>query len=1135
MRATKASPKPLRNVKTAGPSEKKTCLLILGMHRSGTSALTRVLNLLGYGLPDRLIGAQEGNEAGHWESENIVLFNDRLLGDMKSSWHDFMSLPSTRLSPAEIIKARQQVVELLGQEYGEQTQIVLKDPRICRFAPVYISALENLGYRVVPIIAFRNPAEVMRSLQKRRSNWPEGLGASQAALLWLRHMVEAEYVTRGMERSFCDYDALMKDWQSELPRLAKQGGFEFPESIKETAPIIEEFLSPHLRHEDERGSEISGQPALRGWVHKAYDALHRLEVMSDSTTAQAALDQIGAAFNAAELPLSDLSEGSAKEIRAKSVELRAQSEENHKQLQMLEAGDQRIVALEQRREAQDQQIAELNDLNAARQTELDAALQRIEIQDRQIAELNDLNAARQAELDTALQRIEIQDQQIRDIDQKHHETAARREECARAEQKRLKWQGDKIDELNALFHDRNLQLDQLRLTLEKQRAEFLTSRSWRVTTPLRGVGNVIRGVRRNALGLKSTVAMLGGVRPTLSIATRVFRNQGVGGFMSRLRQLRAQDYQLTASTPTSSGNYVNLMAAERSHVLFSDWHIALTQAIWDDRPAEQDGATLGLSIVTHNSARWLPGFLTSLLEQGFPLSRLNVAVVDHQSQDNSVDLVQAHVAEFGNLYASFTLHLRPNLGFGAGHDYAIRQLSDDFVLITNVDLHLHHDSLIRTQRAAMADRKDVAAWELRQCPYEHPKYYDPVTLEAVWNSHTCVLFRRHAYLEVGGYDDRIFMYGEDVELSYRFRGFGWRLRYLPQISVTHFVDLDDTTLRPTQLSGSLAANVLLRYRYGGDAAGAEGEALLAGILATERQPARRAGMIEAQTRIHEHREHFQQAFKPTHAADFPFADFDYVSARDGARVAIESAKVTDNAPKVSIITRTHGPKTTILREALAAVINQSYGNIEHLVVEDRTDFARDLVEHVAEAYGREVRYMKSEGAGRSAAGNYGLSQATGELLMFLDNDDLLFCDHVEVLQRKLMSKPDLIAAYALGWEVQTRFDEAGSYREVMHILPPSHRLDFDRERLKSTNFIPIQCILFRRSVYEAEGGFDEEIDCLEDWNLWARYALHGDFSFVPKLTSLYRVPADDHIRHSRQKELDSAYQEVRAKILARYA
>lgn len=162
--------RPLKNVDTqrAPTSQKtsiatRTCLLILGMHRSGTSALTRTLNLLGYSLPEKLIGALEGNEVGHWEPENIVLFNDRLLSDMGSAWHDFRSLPPSRLGPEALHKAELQLRDLLQREFGDASHIILKDPRICRLTPLYIQALEHLQCRTVPHSAADRVSQPSRS------------------------------------------------------------------------------------------------------------------------------------------------------------------------------------------------------------------------------------------------------------------------------------------------------------------------------------------------------------------------------------------------------------------------------------------------------------------------------------------------------------------------------------------------------------------------------------------------------------------------------------------------------------------------------------------------------------------------------------------------------------------------------------------------------------------------------------------------------------------------------------------------------------------------------------------------------------------------------------------------------------
>ncbi len=180
-------------------------------------------------------------------------------------------------------------------------------------------------------------------------------------------------------------------------------------------------------------------------------------------------------------------------------------------------------------------------------------------------------------------------------------------------------------------------------------------------------------------------------------------------------------------------------------------------------------------------------------------------------------------------------------------------------------------------------------------------------------------------------------------------------------------------------------------------------------------------------------------------------------------------------------------------------------------------------------YGANIVHVKSTGGGRSVAGNVGLAKATGKYLMFLDHDDLLFSDHVELLMERLFKKRNCAAAYALGWEIITDQEEpGGSYIELFHQMPKCHRLGYSIERLHEQNFIPIQCILFKRELYEKFGGFNEDLDYLEDWNLWVRYSKGGPFEFIPKLTSMYRTPANEKDRQARQEKLDAAYANVRA-------
>ena len=88
---------------------------------------------------------------------------------------------------------------------------------------------------------------------------------------------------------------------------------------------------------------------------------------------------------------------------------------------------------------------------------------------------------------------------------------------------------------------------------------------------------------------------------------------------------------------------------------------------------------------------------------------------------------------------------------------------------------------------------------------------------------------------------------------------------------------------------------------------------------------------------------------------------------------------------------------------------------------------------------------------------------------------------------------------------------------------------YDRIELCYHNFIPIQCIMFEKELFEEYGGLDETLDALEDWDLWVRYSLHTDFDCVEKTTSIYRVPYNREINEKRQKDLDEALTVVREK------
>jgi GT2 family glycosyltransferase len=572
------------------------------------------------------------------------------------------------------------------------------------------------------------------------------------------------------------------------------------------------------------------------------------------------------------------------------------------------------------------------------------------------------------------------------------------------------------------------------------------------------------------------------------------------------------------------------LAKDRNGALFSDWHVGLVRAA-RGMIADDQLVPITVAVVLHNSSRWLPGFTSALLRSNYPLNKVDVIFVDNESTDGTPDRVDDWIADQGRHLRKATLLRRKNDGYGAGNDAALTLSETEFVLVTNVDVEFDSNMLRRMVGTAVSDSPQIGCWEAMQIPFEHPKYYDPVTLLTNWSSHACVLLRRAAYYACGGYEKRLFMYGEDVELSYRLRASGWGLRYVPSARIVHHTEIDNQKFRPLQLSGSVAANVLLRHRYGRSVDSFVGEALLRWLRVTTHDEPRRNAINSAIQTVRRNRRAFWRT-KRTGKAWFPFNGLDYDIVRDGAMFRRTIDLDVASLPSVSIVTRTMPGRYWRLIEAIASVLTQTYPNIQHVVIEDQGDGAQEIVDRVRELYGANICFGRSSTGGRTAVGNAGLKMATGDFILFLDDDDLLFPDHVETLVQTLINNPTSIGSYSLAWLVRTQVDdEAKTYHEHSHEVVPSHRLPYERRRLLIENIASIQSFLFRRIAYEKCGGFHEDLDLLEDWNLWCRYSSLGDFAFCEKLTSLYRVPTDVHSNAARQQSFDQSYEVVRARNL----
>jgi GT2 family glycosyltransferase len=473
-------------------------------------------------------------------------------------------------------------------------------------------------------------------------------------------------------------------------------------------------------------------------------------------------------------------------------------------------------------------------------------------------------------------------------------------------------------------------------------------------------------------------------------------------------------------------------------------------------------------------------------------------------------------------------HSDENLGFGRAHNANIALGDAPFVLVLNPDLELFPDAL-EELLAEIDPNTNVAAWEMRQTPFEHPKDYDPSLLTTSWVSGAAVLFRRDAFDAVGGFDERIFLYGEDVDLSWRLRASGYALKYVPRAAVVHWTYATGGEVKPAQIFNGIYASLCLRARFGTwrDIASGLGLSLveLSGI---RKLPHGRRATLDSLQRFARSLNYFRSSGAIWRERGFrgEFQLWNYGRRRLGAFHRFATAPLAKDAwPLVSVIVRTHA-RADLLRYALLSIAHQTYPNVEAVVVEDGAPTAQAMIE--AEFTSRlAIRYEATgEPVGRSAAGNRALAMARGAWFCFLDDDDQLYADHVEVLMTAAADHGVNAAYGAADFVPSTVRHDAQGHLVIEEGEPYTHFRPFSQIAMWQENLVTIQSVVFKRELYERHGGFDESMDQLEDWLLWMRYALDGDFHAVRKTTSRARVPQSHRLAATRQQKLHQSYERV---------
>ncbi|WP_158264961.1 glycosyltransferase [Blastopirellula marina] len=237
---------------------------------------------------------------------------------------------------------------------------------------------------------------------------------------------------------------------------------------------------------------------------------------------------------------------------------------------------------------------------------------------------------------------------------------------------------------------------------------------------------------------------------------------------------------------------------------------------------------------------------------------------------------------------------------------------------------------------------------------------------------------------------------------------------------------------------------------------------------------------------------------------------------------MERSGRADDFPLVSVIVRTYQGREQLLAECLESIADQSYRPLEVVVVQDGGDSAKETAERF-QRVDLTVRFVALPKGNRCIAGNAGLAAAQGEWLNFLDDDDLFLPQHVAVLVAAVKGTGET-AAIAESLQAATKFASLVPLQyEESSRDPFPLPAKLVRGQIWFNNLFPIQACLFHRSLYERFGGFEEELDALEDWDLWQRYFSDRRIERVKETTSLFRVPASGGERSTRERRMATFY------------
>lgn len=448
----------------SGRRSARKVVLVVGMHRSGTSALSGLLGNLGCDVPATLMEKTERNPKGYFESKKICDFHEEIFSHAGTRWDDFRPFPQAWLESSKSAEYVARAQELIQSEFGSSSLFVLKDPRICRLMPFWLEVLENLYITPLAVHIHRNPLEVAQSLKDR-----DQIDTSYGALLWLNHILEAERGSRTLTRSFTSFEKLLSNWGGETKRLEQELGLSLPRFSTDNVQELESFLDPKLKHYSTNSAVAIDNDLTPSPVWETYAIMQRWVENGPHMNDMEKLDSIRQNLLEATAILGPVVQSRSLAIQAHRESLRKKLMDATAELTEKSSDFERVV--QERDAALSHAGALITELEQTRQTAESTACSHSEAV-RKLVEITARLTEQDASMDAFKQEPKASEARIYELNsalvQRNAEIADLRAECEVAIQKKTQ----AISEMEGRLLEVTLEITQSRAETERRDQEL---------------------------------------------------------------------------------------------------------------------------------------------------------------------------------------------------------------------------------------------------------------------------------------------------------------------------------------------------------------------------------------------------------------------------------------------------------------------------------------------------------------------------------------------------------------------------------------------------------------------------------------------------------------------------------------